>query len=95
MRMEDAALREHARQLRRIADDLDPTEATKVTLVGNPQADALVEDRRSDREQYNGYVLSGLDLKRRTARYLAEYPERQKGDVMSLAMDLWLAARGY
>ncbi|MGW2255398.1 hypothetical protein ACWCXH_35260 [Kitasatospora sp. NPDC001660] len=93
--MDDLTMREHARQLRRIADELDPASAHRGPLTENPAVVALAQDKRSEREQYNGYVLTALDLKRRTSRYLAEFPDRQKGDVMSLAMDQWLTDRGY
>ncbi len=93
--MDDTELREHARQLRRIAGELDPAVTAGQEPPEDQRAAALVADRRSSREQYNGYVLVDLKLKGRTARYLADHEDRQKGDVMSLAMDKWLSDRGY
>ena len=85
----------HARLLREIADALD-TEFQPADEALTPHPDTLdtISNRYTKRGQLNYAVPDVLQLQRRIRRYNAE-TDIAHGDIVALALDTWLRAKGY
>lgn len=85
----------YARRLREIADALD-AEVQPVEDAFAPHPDTLniISNRHIKRGQLNYAVPEVLQLQRRIRRYHADHG-MQHGDVVALALDAWLRAKGY
>ncbi|MFE3855148.1 hypothetical protein ACFXPN_28945 [Streptomyces griseorubiginosus] len=85
----------YARRLREIADALDaePQQADDV-LTPHPDTLDVIRNRHTKRGQFNHAVPEVLQLQRRIRRYHADHGI-QHGDIIALALDTWLRAKGY
>ncbi|MFJ9562797.1 hypothetical protein ACIRQQ_22465 [Streptomyces fuscichromogenes] len=86
----------YARQLREIADALDaqcqPTDDD--ALTPHPDTLDIIRNRHTKRGQLNHAVPEVLQLQRRIRRYNAD-TDLPHGDIIALALDTWLRAKGY
>ncbi|MFF7984202.1 hypothetical protein ACFZDK_34670 [Streptomyces sp. NPDC007901] len=88
-------LSHHARRLRDVADALEAqSEPADDPLTPHPDTLAVVGDRRIKRGQLNYAVPDILQLQRRIRRYNADQ-DVPHGDIVALALDSWLRAKGY
>lgn len=88
-------LSSHASQLRDLADALEAhSEATGDPLTPHPDTLNVVNNRHTKRGQLNYAVPDVLQLQRRIRRYHADHGI-QHGDIVALALDTWLRAKGY
>jgi hypothetical protein len=85
----------YARQLREIADALDAQcQPTDDALTPHPDTLDVISNRHTKRGQLNYAVPEVLQLQRRIRRYNAE-TDIPHGDIVALALDTWLRAKGY
>lgn len=88
-------LSHHARQLRELADALDAqSELTEDPLAPHPDTLEVVDARHTSRGQINYAVPDALQLQRRIRRYHADHGI-QHGDIVAIALDVFLRAKGY
>ncbi|MEU0648382.1 hypothetical protein [Streptomyces umbrinus] len=88
-------LSHHARQLRDLADALDgQSDLTDDPLAPHPDTLEIFKDRHTSRGQINYAVPDALQLQQRIRRYHADQGI-QHGDVVALALDVYLRAKGY
>ncbi|WP_369263547.1 hypothetical protein [Streptomyces sp. R35] len=85
----------YARRLRDIADALD-AESQPGDDPLTPHAETLdiINSRRTKRGQLNYAVPNQLQFQRRIRRYNAD-TDIPHGDIVALALDTWLRAKGY
>ncbi|AVH59056.1 hypothetical protein [Streptomyces dengpaensis] len=85
----------YARRLREIADALDSEcEPTDDALSPHPDTLEVISNRRTKRGQLNYAVPETLQLQRRIRRFHAD-TGLPHGDIVALAVDTWLRAKGY
>ena len=85
----------YARRLREIADALDAeVQPTDDALTPHPDTLAVIRNRHTKRGQLNHAVPEVLQLQRRIRRYNADTGVPH-GDIVALAIDTWLRAKGY
>ncbi|MFF2463587.1 hypothetical protein [Streptomyces mirabilis] len=85
----------YARRLREIADALDAEfEPTDDALTPHPDTLDVISNRHTKRGQLNNAVPEVLQLQRRMRRYQAD-TGLPHGDIVTLALDTWLRAKGY
>ncbi|MFK4184308.1 hypothetical protein ACI2L4_09840 [Streptomyces sparsogenes] len=85
----------YARQLRDIADALDAEfQPTDDALTPHPDTLDVIKNRHTKRGQLNYAVPEVLQLQRRIRRYNAD-TDLPHGDIVALALDTWLRAKGY
>ncbi|MBK3563813.1 hypothetical protein [Streptomyces sp. MBT62] len=90
-----ADLSHHARQLRAVADAIETlSDSTDDPLASHPDTLEIINSRYTSRGQINYAVPDALQLQRRIRRYHADYGI-QHGDIVALAVDAFLRARGY
>jgi hypothetical protein len=88
-------LSHHARRLRDIADALGAqSKPTDDPLTPHPETAAVIADRHIKRGQLNYAVPDILQLQRRIRRYNADHGTPH-GDIVAIALDIWLRAKGY
>ncbi|MDX3435706.1 hypothetical protein [Streptomyces stelliscabiei] len=88
-------LSHHARQLRELADALDAqSELTEDPLAPHPDTLEVVDGRHTSRGQINYAVPDALQLQRLIRRYHADHG-MQHGDIVAIALDVFLRAKGY
>ncbi|MCX4579060.1 hypothetical protein ABT215_12285 [Streptomyces sp900105755] len=88
-------LSHHARQLRELADALDAqSDPTDNPLAPHPDTLEVINGRHTSRGQINYAVPDALQLQRRIRRYHADHGI-QHGDIVALALDAFLRAKGY
>ncbi|MGW3669364.1 hypothetical protein [Streptomyces sp. NPDC005141] len=88
-------LSRHARRLRELADALDTqSDLTDDPLVPHPDTLKVIGGRNTSRGQINYAVPDALQLQRRIRRYHADHGV-QHGDIVALALDAFLRAKGY
>lgn len=63
-------------------------------LAPHPDTLGIISNRHTKRGQLNYAVPEVLQLQRRIRRYHADHG-LQHGDVVALALDTWLRAKGY
>ncbi|WP_230194128.1 hypothetical protein [Streptomyces coriariae] len=85
----------YARRLREIADALDAeSQQTDEVLTPHPDTLDVIRNRHTKRGQFNHAVPEVLQLQRRIRRYNAD-TGLPHGDLVALALDTWLRAKGY
>ncbi|MEV7734381.1 hypothetical protein AB0O75_20270 [Streptomyces sp. NPDC088921] len=85
----------YARRLREIADALDAeAQPFEDVLAPHPDTMDIIRNRHARRGQLNYAVPDALQLQRRIRRYNADH-DIAHGDVVALALDIWLRAKGY
>ncbi|MET7696407.1 hypothetical protein [Streptomyces sp. NPDC005485] len=85
----------HARLLREIANALDTEfQPTDDALTPHPATLDVISNRHTKRGQLNYAVPEVLQLQRRIRRYHAD-TDIPHGDIVALALDTWLHAKGY
>ncbi|MGW3667169.1 hypothetical protein [Streptomyces sp. NPDC005141] len=88
-------LSRHTRQLRELADALDAqSDLTDDPLVPHPGTLEVIGGRHTSRGQINYAVPNALQLQRRIRRYHADHGV-QHGDIVAIALDTFLRAKGY
>ncbi|MFJ9250589.1 hypothetical protein [Streptomyces sp. NPDC101776] len=88
-------LSHHAQQLRAVADALEAQSDPPADPLA-PHIDTLsiTKVRHTSRGQINYAVPDDLQIQRRVRRYHANYGV-QHGDIVALALDAFLRAKGY
>jgi hypothetical protein len=82
-------------QLRAVADALEAQpESQGDPLVPHPDTLKIINSRHTKRGQLNYAVPDALELQRRIRRCNAD-TEIPHGDIVALALDAWLRAKGY
>ncbi|WP_328549712.1 hypothetical protein [Streptomyces sp. NBC_00366] len=85
----------YARRLRAIADALDAeVQPIEDALAPHPDTLDVIGNRHTKRGQLNYAVPEVLQLQHRIRRYHADHG-MQHGDIVALALDTWLRAKGY
>ncbi|MDX3527063.1 hypothetical protein P1P75_11580 [Streptomyces sp. ID05-39B] len=85
----------YARRLREIADALDAEfQPTDDALTPHPDTVNVITDRHTKRGQLNHAVPEVLQFQRRIRRCNAD-TDIPHGDIVALALDAWLHAKGY
>ncbi|MFD8720195.1 hypothetical protein ACFV2H_19820 [Streptomyces sp. NPDC059629] len=85
----------HVRQLRDLADVLEAqSNPTDDPFTPHPDTQAIIASRHTKRGQLNHAVPNALQLQRRIRRYNAD-SGIPHGDIVALALDTFLRARGY
>ncbi|MFD8212185.1 hypothetical protein ACFV2U_00145 [Streptomyces sp. NPDC059697] len=85
----------YARRLREIADALDAEcQPTDDALTPHPATLDVISNRHTKRGQLNYAVPEALELQRRIRRFHAD-TGLPHGDIVALAVDTWLRAKGY
>ncbi|MFJ9151636.1 hypothetical protein ACIRP7_27070 [Streptomyces sp. NPDC102270] len=85
----------YARRLREIADALDAEfQPTDDALTPHPDTLNVIKDRHTKRGQLNHAVPEVLQFQRRIRRCNAD-TDIPHGDIVALALDAWLRAKGY
>jgi hypothetical protein len=85
----------YARRLREIADALDTGfQPTDDALTPHPDTLSVIRDRHTKRGQLNYAVPEVLQFQRRIRRCNAD-TDIPHGDIVALALDAWLRAKGY
>ncbi|MER7922385.1 hypothetical protein ABTY96_04510 [Streptomyces sp. NPDC096057] len=88
-------LSHHARRLRDIADALEAeSQPNDDPFTPHPDTLKVINDRHTKRGQLNYAVPDALQLQRRVRRYNADH-DMSHGDIVALALDTWLRAKGY
>ncbi|MEU0435987.1 hypothetical protein ABZ153_30955 [Streptomyces sp. NPDC006290] len=88
-------LSRHARQLRELADALDAqSDLTDDPLAPHPDTLQVIDGRHISRGQINYAVPEVLQLQRRIRLYHADRGV-QHGDIVAIALDVFLRAKGY
>ncbi|MGW3105760.1 hypothetical protein [Streptomyces sp. NPDC001100] len=88
-------LSHHAHQLRAVADALEAQSDSSADPLA-PHVDTLeiIKARHTSRGQINYAVPDDLQIQRRIRRYHADHGI-QHGDIVALALDAFLRAKGY
>lgn len=84
-------------KLREVADALEAegeVDEADDPYAPHPDTVRMLEARSTTRSQLNYSVPEGLELQRRIRRYHVEHGT-QHGDVVALALDSWLRAKGF
>jgi len=82
-------------QLRAVADALEAqSESQGDPLAPHPDTLKVINSRHTKRGQLNYAVPDVLELQRRIRRCNAD-TEIPHGDIVALALDAWLRAKGY
>ncbi|WP_445517247.1 hypothetical protein [Streptomyces sp. NEAU-174] len=90
-----ADLSHHARQLRDMADALESrSDPTDDPFTPHPDTLEIISGRHTSRGQLNYAVPDLLQLQRRVRRYNAD-SDIAHGDIVALALDIFLRAKGY
>ncbi|MFI1044930.1 hypothetical protein ACH4U3_03805 [Streptomyces griseoruber] len=85
----------HARRLHEIADALDAEpQPSDDVLAPHPDTLDIIRNRHTKRGQLNHAVPEVLQFQRRIRRYSADTGVPH-GDIVALALDTWLRAKGY
>lgn len=85
----------YARRLREIADALDSElQPTDDFLTPHPDTLDVIRNRHTKRGQLNYAVPDPLQLQRRIRRCNAD-TDIPHGDIVAMALDIWLRAKGY
>ncbi|AEY93242.1 hypothetical protein AB0907_14615 [Streptomyces sp. NPDC006975] len=85
----------YAGQLRAVADALEAqSESQGDPLAPHPDTLKVINSRHTKRGQLNYAVPDVLELQRRIRRCNAD-TEIPHGDIVALALDAWLRAKGY
>ncbi|MEU1185659.1 hypothetical protein ABZ464_50240 [Streptomyces sp. NPDC005820] len=85
----------HIRLLRDLADVLEAqSETTDAPFTPHPDTQAIISTRHASRGQLNYAVPEALQLQRRIRRYNAD-SGIPHGDIVALALDTFLRAKGY
>ncbi|WSB84108.1 hypothetical protein OHA60_10200 [Streptomyces cellulosae] len=85
----------YAGQLRAVADALEAqSESQDDPLAPHPDTLKVINSRHTKRGQLNYAVPDVLELQRRIRRCNAD-TEIPHGDIVALALDAWLRAKGY
>ncbi|MFI1034527.1 hypothetical protein [Streptomyces sp. NPDC020951] len=85
----------HVRLLRDLADFLEAqSETTNDPFTPHADTQAIISTRHTSRGQLNYAVPEALQLQRRIRRYNAD-SGIPHGDIVALALDSWLRAKGY
>lgn len=88
-------LSHHVRQLRDLADALEAqSQPTDKPFTPHPDTLEVVSNRHTKRGQLNYAVPDVLQLQRRIRRFNADH-DMAHGDIVALALDSWLRAKGY
>ncbi|WP_326718247.1 hypothetical protein OHT59_01015 [Streptomyces sp. NBC_00243] len=88
-------LSHHARQLRELADVLEAQSGSlRDPYAPHPETWEIVSGRHTSRGQLNYAVPDALQLQRRVRRYNAD-SGMAHGDIVALALDIFLRAKGY
>ncbi|MGP4007172.1 hypothetical protein [Streptomyces sp. 4N124] len=88
-------LSHHARQLRDLADALETQSSChEDPFTPHPDTWEIVSGRHTSRGQLNYAVPDVLQLQRRIRRYNAD-SDIAHGDIVALALDIFLRAKGY
>ncbi|MFE6820980.1 hypothetical protein [Streptomyces sp. NPDC057690] len=88
-------LSHHARRLREMADALEAqSQPTNDAFSPHPDTMEIIGNRHTKRRQLNYAVPDVLQLQRRVRRYNADH-DMPHGDIVALALDSWLRAKGY
>ncbi|WP_405954881.1 hypothetical protein [Streptomyces phaeochromogenes] len=88
-------LSHHARQLRDLADVLEAQSGLiEDPYAPHPDTREIVSGRHTSRGQLNYAVPEALQLQRRIRRYNADSGIAH-GDIVALALDTYLRAKGY
>ncbi|MEV6482828.1 hypothetical protein [Streptomyces sp. NPDC051576] len=88
-------LSHHARRLRDIADALEAeSQPNDDPFTPHPDTSKVINDRHTKRGQLNYAVPDVLQLQRRVRRYNADH-DMSHGDIVAVALDTWLRAKGY
>jgi hypothetical protein len=85
----------HVRLLRDLADVLEPqSDPADDPFAPHPDTQAIIDSRHTRRGQLNHAVPNALQLQRRIRRYNADSGIAH-GDIVALALDVFLRAWGY
>ncbi|GAX58350.1 hypothetical protein [Streptomyces olivochromogenes] len=88
-------LSSYAAQLRGLADALEAqSEPGDDPFIPHPDTLEVINNRHTKRGQLNYAVPDQLQLQRRIRRYNAD-TDTAHGDIVALALDTWLRAKGY
>ncbi|MFD3314231.1 hypothetical protein [Streptomyces sp. NPDC058694] len=88
-------LSHHARQLRDLADALEAqSDPTEDPFAPHPDTVEVINSRHTSRGQLNYAVPDALQLQRRIRRCNAD-SDVPHGDIVALALDIYLRAKGY
>lgn len=87
-------LSHHARRLREVADALEAQSHPDDPVSPHPDTMEIIANRHTKRGQLNYAVPDVLQLQRRIRRYNADH-DVPHGDIVALALDVWLRAKGY
>ena len=88
-------LSHHAQQLRALADALEAqSDPSADPLAPHVDTLAIINARHTVRGQINYAVPDDLQIQRRVRRFHADYGI-QHGDIVALALDAFLRAKGY
>lgn len=88
-------LAHHARRLRELADALEAeSQPAEDPFTPHPKTLEIISNRRTQRGQLNYAVPDVLQLQKRIRRYNADH-DVPHGDIVALALDTWLRAKGY
>ncbi|GHA54138.1 hypothetical protein GCM10010372_62870 [Streptomyces tauricus] len=87
-------LSHHARQLRDLANALEAQSGLEDPYATHPETMEIVSGRHTSRGQLNYAVPEALQLQRRIRRYNADSGIAH-GDIVALALDAFLRAKGY
>ncbi|MGW3312207.1 hypothetical protein ACWDG9_37135 [Streptomyces sp. NPDC001073] len=70
------------------------SQPTNDPFTPHPDTLAVISNRHTRRGQLNYAVPDVLQLQRRVRRYNADH-DTPHGDIVTLALDTWLRAKGY
>ncbi|MFD9196458.1 hypothetical protein ACFWCA_50770 [Streptomyces phaeochromogenes] len=88
-------LAHHARRLRELADALEAqSQPAEDPFTPHSKTLEIISNRRTQRGQLNYAVPDVLQLQKRIRRYNADH-DVPHGDIVALALDIWLRAKGY
>ncbi|GAA1435030.1 hypothetical protein GCM10009601_60410 [Streptomyces thermospinosisporus] len=88
-------LAHHARRLREMADALEAqSQPAEDPFTPHPNTLEIISNRHTKRGQLNYAVPDALQLQKRIRRYNADH-DMPHGDIVALALDTWLRAKGY
>ncbi|MCA1217398.1 hypothetical protein [Streptomyces sp. 8L] len=88
-------LSQHARQLRAVADALEAQSVPgEDPSAPHPDTQKIIDGRHTTRGQINYAVPDDLQFQRRIRRFHADRGT-QHGDIVAIALDIYLRANGY
>lgn len=88
-------LSQHASQLRAVADALEAqSDPTNDLFDPHPDTLEIINGRHTNRGQINYAVPDELQIQRRIRRLHADHG-MQHGDIVAIALDIFLRAKGY